>query len=180
MTASEKAALRRDLNSPLHLFTIVVENNTEGVSNQMQTWGLTQTDSTAQQMVSELVRAYNAGGQVKAQALGLIRNVKYKYGVLPAGFDEAITGRPAPPQMRTTDGQGSDQSWYSEMDWGGIIDSIFGGINTTIGNTGNGGSTTPPPAGDQDKPTTGINAQWLAVGAAVLVVIVAIVIAMRE
>ena len=183
MTTSERKALRRDLNNPLDLFTIIVENNPEGVSNQMQSWGLTQSDSSPEQMISELVRAYNAGGQIRAQSLSIVRNVQYRYGVLPAGFDEAITGKPAPPQLKSTDGQGTDQNWYSDVNWGGIIDSIFAGVGSVTGNgSGDSGSgsvyvpDTPAPG----EATTSINPQWLAVGLAVVVVIVAVIIAMRK
>jgi hypothetical protein len=183
MTTSEKKALKRDLNNPVDLFTLIVENNPEGVSNQMQSWGLTQSDSTPSQMVSELVRAYNAGGQIRAQSLSIVRNVQYRFGVLPAGYDEAITGQALQPQKRTTDGTETDQSWYSEMDWGGIIDSIFGGVSAITGRGGSGsgsgsGTGGAPPA--PVAPSTGINPQWLAVGAAVVIVIVALVIAMRK
>lgn len=182
MTTSEKKALRRDLNNPVDLFTLIVENNPEGVSNQMQSWGLTQSDSTPAQMVSELVRAYNAGGQIRAQSLSIVRNVQYRFGVLPEGYDEAITGQPLQTQ-HTTDGSGSDQNWYADIDFGGIIDSIFGGVAAITGRGGSGsgsGSSTGgvPPA--PVAPSTGINPQWLAVGAAVVIVIVALVIAMRK
>ena len=175
----------RDLNNPVDLFTLIVENNPEGVSNQMQSWGLTQSDSTPEQMVSELVRAYNAGGQIKAQSLAIVRNVQYKFGVLPAGYDEAITGQQAPPKMLTTDGQGSDQNWYADIDFGGIIDSIFGGVAAVTGG-GSGTGSNGGPAGTNEypapeqAPSTGINPQWIAVGVAGVVVIVAVIIAMRK
>lgn len=180
MTTSEQKALKRDLSNPLHLFTIIVENNPEGVSNQMQSWGLTYSSSTPDEMIKELVKAYNAGGAIKAGALQLVRNVKYKYGVLPAGFDQAITGQAPPPKMLTTDGQGSDQSWYSEMDWGGIIDSIFGGVDKLTDKPSTPPSTTAPPITEPSGAGAGINPQWFAVGGAVLVVILALFIAMRK
>lgn len=184
MTLSEKKALRRDMSNPLHFFTIIVENNPEGVSNQMQAWGLTYSDSKPEQMVAELVKAYNAGGQIKAQSLAIVRNVKYKFGVLPAGFDEAITGQAPPPKMLNTNGQESGQNWYTEMDWGRIIDVIFTGVASVTG-----GGTTPAPGpapGPAQGPAPGpggpaeFNPQWIAVGVAVVVVIMAFFIAMRK
>jgi hypothetical protein len=186
MTDSEQKALKHDLNNPVDLFTLIVENNPSGVSNQMQSWGLTQSDSTPDQMISELVRAYNAGGPIKAQSLAIVRNVQYRFGVFPAGYDEAITGQQAPPKMLTTDGQGSDQNWYADIDFGGIIDSIFGGVaavtgsgsgNSSGGNNYGANGYTPTPG---EAPSTGINPQWIAVGVAGAVLIVAVIIAMRK
>jgi hypothetical protein len=182
MTSSEKKALQRDLKKPVHLFTLIVENNPEGVSNQMQSWGWTYSDSTKEQMVTELMRAWNAGGADRQKALRLVKNVQYRYGVFPAGFDQVITGQPAPPKMLTTDGQGSDQNWYSEMDWGGIIDSIFGGVQGVINDDGatTPPANTPPADGGEEAAKQPFNMQWIAVGGAVLVLIVALVIAMRK
>lgn len=183
MTTSEKKALQRDLSNPQHLFTLIVENNPEGVSNQMQSWGWSYSDSTPEQMIAELMKAWNSGGQVRQQAIKLVSNVQYRFGVFPAGFDQVITGQAPAPMLQTTDGQGAEGNWYSEIDWGGIIGAI-GGI-VTDATSGGGSSDSPAPAptptpgegsGEDSKKTM----QWVAVGAAVLIIIVALVIAMRK
>ena len=182
MTTSERKALQRDLANPQHLFTLIVENNPEGVSNQMQSWGWSYADSTPEQMIEELMKAWNKGGQVRQQALKLVSNVQYRFGVFPSGFDQVITGTAPQPKLQTTDGQGAEGNWYSEIDWGSIIGAV-GGIVTDV--TGGGNDDTPAPAPgpapdsgrEEDSSKT---MQWVAVGAAVLVIIVALVVAMRK
>lgn len=183
MTTSERSALRRDLQNPADLFTLVAENNPEGLSNQFQAWGFTYGSSSPSEMVGELMKMWNAGGEMQEKALRLVGGVQYRYNVLPAWMDEVITGNTA-PQLRSTTGTAEDQTWYSEMDWGGIIDSIFGGIaQFTGGQEDNGNVGTSPVDPYQPGTNTAQNGQmvqWIAIGAAVLVIIVALFIAMRK
>jgi len=182
MTTSERKALQRDLKDPVHFFTLVAENNPKGLSNQFQSWGITYGSSDKQQMVAELMKLWNSGTEGKRKAISLIKGVQYKYHVLPTGFDEIITGTVPPPLMQTTDGQGADQNWYADIDWGGIIDAIFGGVQGIVGSgqapsTGGG---TPPPAAGSGEDKSAFNMQWVAVGAAAIILIIALVIALRK
>jgi hypothetical protein len=185
MTTAEQKQLQKDLSNPVHLFTLIVENNPSAVSNAFQTWGYNYSDSTNDQMVSELVRMYQAGGTTAEKALKLA-SVPYQFNVFPAGFDQAITGQQAPPQMRTTDGTGGDEAWYSNINWGDIIEIIFAGVITVTGRgggngsgsgsgAGNGGGTPPPP-----PPPSGISTQYIVIGVAGILIIGALFFAMKK
>lgn len=189
MTTSERKALQRDLSNPQHLFTLIVENNPEGVSNQMQSWGWSYSDSSPEQMIEELMKAWNSGGQVRQQAIKLVSNVQYRFGVFPSGFDQVITGQAPQPMLQTTDGQGAEGNWYSDIDWGGIIGAIGGIVTDATGGGSNGWTPEGPnstpgaaPGVDDAEDSEGSKKtmQWVAVGAAVLIIIVALVIAMRK
>jgi hypothetical protein len=182
MTTSEKKALQRDLKDPVHFFTLLAENNPEGLSNQFQSWGITYGSSDQQQMVAELMKMWNSGNEGKRKALKLVSGVQYKFGIFPAEFDMAITGQTPPPAFRTTDGQGEETNWYSDIDWGGIIDSVFTGVgNLTGSDQPSGGPSTPPAGGSgSGEEKAAFNMQWIAVGAAALILIVALFIALRK
>jgi len=184
MTTSEKKALQRDLKDPLHFFTLVAENNPEGLSNQFQAWGITYAGSDKQQMIAELMRMWQSGLEGKKKAMKLVSGVQYKQGVFPPDFDVVITGQAPPPAMLTTDGQGQETNWYSEVDWGQIgrgVSDVIGAIGDAVSGGGpvQGGGPTPPPAAAPAQ-QSGFNMQWIAVGAAALILVIALVIAMRK
>lgn len=186
MTTSDRKALQRDLKNPIDLFTLIVNNNPIGVSNQMEAWGWQYTSAESkEQMIGELMKAYNAGGQARDQALALVSKVKYKFGVFPKGYDEAITGKQAPQRLESTDGttSGTSGDWFTEMDWGGIIAAIFGGIGSvTNSGSGSGNGSTPISSepSTEDKQSQGMNPQWIVVGVVAIVLIVVLAIVLRK
>lgn len=155
MTTIERNALKRDLKTPEDLFTLVAENNASALSNAFQAWGYSYSASSPREMVNELVRMYEAGGQPRTQAIALVGGVSYRFGVFPAGFDEVITGQSPPPALKSTDGGGDTSGeWYTDMNWSGIIDSIFGGVSNL---TGGGNDSGYRPSGPGPAPTPNPN-----------------------
>lgn len=179
MTTSEKKALRRDMQNPLDLFTLIVENNQEAVSNNMQTWGWTYGSSTKEQLVSKLMDAWNAGGQIRQQALGLVSTVPYRFGVFQPGFDEAITGQPEPPRLKSTEGTAEDQNWYSDINWGEIIGSVFGGVSGVIQST-QGPQPQPAPAPGTVTVQGSGNFDYIVIGVAAIAIAFAVFLAVRK
>jgi hypothetical protein len=179
MTVSERKALKRDMKNPLHLFTIIAENNPVGLSEQFQSWGWTYSGSTKEQMVAELMKAYNAGGQARDQALTIVRHVKYQFGVLGPEMDLAFTGEVQPLMQQSSNGTGESSAWYSDVDWGGIIDSVFTGVGQFTGG-GSEPAPGPTPGPSPQTETTSINPQWIIVGVVAIVLIAVIALVMRK
>lgn len=178
MTKAEQAALRRDMKSPQDLFTLVAENNTVALSNAFMTWGYNYSTSSPQQMINELTRMYNAGGQARQQALALAGGVKYRFGVFPKGYDEAILGSNMPPRRHelSTDGGGdSSGEWYADMDWGGIISSILGGTSAIIDSTNTDTTIiTETTDGTPDAMPTNNTMMYVIIGGAAAIILIAI------
>ena len=179
MTKAEKAALRSDMRSPEDLFTLVAENNPVALSNAFQSWGYTYSDSSVNQMITELVRMYNAGGQPRQQAMQLAGSVPYQFGVFPSGYDEAILGGRMPARPKSSDGVGnSSDTWYSDINWGDVIGEIFGGVSGIIGATQGQTSGTQPVTdvtdGVPDTMPNNNTMLYVIIGGVALMILVAI------
>jgi hypothetical protein len=180
MTKAEKATLQRDMRSPEDLFTLVAENNPVALSNAFQSWGYTYSGSSVNQMITELVRMYNAGGQPRQQAMQLAGSVPYQFGVFPIGYDEAILGGKTPARPKSSDGGGnSGDTWYSDINWGDVIGEIFGGVSGIIGATRGqpGAGTQPVTDVTDDVPDTIPNnntMMYVIIGGVALLIVVAI------
>jgi len=180
MTKAEKAALRNDMRSPEDLFTLVAENNPVALSNAFQSWGYTYSDSSVNQMITELVRMYNAGGQPRQQAMQLAGSVPYQFGVFPSGYDEAILGGKMPARPKSSDGGGnSGDTWYSDINWGDVIGEIFGGVSGVIDSAqGQPGASSQPVTdvtdGVPDTMPDNNTMMYVIIGGVALLIVVAI------
>lgn len=114
------------------LLRTIIANNPNAVAGNISAARLNSPDQRLNDPYTILMNLYSRG---KYAEVAKIINVPYLPSTLPAGYDdffrEAVQIRPTPKMMLRSDNGTSNSNWWSNMDWGGIIDSI-GGLYSDI------------------------------------------------
>lgn len=157
---------------PALLFRTIIANNPKAVQGNINAAHLTSSNQQLNDPFTILMNMYSRGRYAE---VARIIAVPYLPGTLPPGYDEFFrdVAFQHQPQLRSTNGSGS---WWTEMDWGGIIDGIGGIVGQFTdepgsggGGTGPGPAPTPAPAPAPDNTVLYIS---LAGGAIALALIV--------
>lgn len=164
------------------LLRTIIANNPNAVAGNISAARLNSPDQRLNDPYTILMNLYSRG---KYAEVAQIINVPYLPSTLPAGYDdffrEAVQIRPTPKMMLRSDNGTSNSNWWSNMDWGGIIDSIGGLYSDIVG----GGETTLtdntvqplPPAPVAPKDNTLL---YVGGGLAALLVLVLVFVALKK
>lgn len=170
-------------NTSLLLRTIIA-NNPNAIAGNISAARLHSPDQRLNDPYTILMNLYNRG---KYAEVARILNVPYLPNTLPPGYDdffrEAVQIRPTPKMMLRSDNGQNNTNWWTNMDWGGIIDSI-GDLYSDIAG---GGTTTladndlpnqpPAPAPAPPKDNTML---YIGGGVAALLIIVLLFVALKK
>jgi hypothetical protein len=115
------------------LLRTIIANNPNAVAGNISAARLHSPDQRLNDPFTILMNLYSRG---KYDQVAKIINVPYLPSTLPAGYDdffrEAVQIRPTPKMMLKAD-TGNSGSWWQNMDWGGILDSVGGLYSDIVG-----------------------------------------------
>lgn len=167
-------------NDPSLWIRTVITNNPDAVAGNISAARLHSPDQRLNDPYTILMNLYSRGRYAE---VARILNVPYLPKTLPPGYDdffrEVVQLKPTPKMMlRNDDGSGSN--WWSNMDWGGILDGIgdlysliAGGGNTTLQDN----TVQPLPPAPAPKDNTML---YIGAGAAALIIALLIFLAAKK
>lgn len=143
-----------DLQQPSTLASMMVHNNLDGLNQRAIQFGHIQSPLGREEMFS-LIKRFSASGDY--QTLQQLFSVDYVPNVFPRSNDVFFFNQFSPTYRNNLDGPPTEEewwngyndtgngSWWSDMDWGGIVDSL-GGVITIFSGWGDEPTDTPAPA----------------------------------